>query len=143
MRRCALRALLVACCAVLSVARAEVVPVVGAQSPLAGLTREEVADVFLGKPMRLPGGIKPVPLDQVEGSPARDEFYRRYTGKSPAQVKALWSKLIFTGRGRPPRMLADGAEVLREVRANPLSIGYVDRQQVDATVRVLPARPPH
>lgn len=130
--------LLSICCAGASVARAEIVAVVAANSPLGTLTQAQIADVFLGRLTRLPDGTPAIPLDQPEGSSARDEFYERVAGKSPAQLKAFWSKLIFTGRGRPPRTLADSAEILKAVRRNPAAIGYVDRRFADATVRIVP-----
>lgn len=119
-------------------ARADVVAVVSANSAISLMSDAQIADVFLGRVTRLPGGALAVPLDQPEGSPVRDEFYQRVAGKSPAQLKAFWSKLIFTGRGRPPRALADSTEVLKAVRSNPAAIGYVDRRLADATVRILP-----
>jgi ABC-type phosphate transport system substrate-binding protein len=118
-------------------AAAEVVVVVSASSPITRLSVSEISDVFLGKLTRLPNGTTIVPLDQVEGSATREEFYQKFTGKSPAQVKAFWSKVIFTGRGRPPRALANDAEVVRALRGNPGAIGYVERSAVDATARIL------
>jgi ABC-type phosphate transport system substrate-binding protein len=117
--------------------RGEVVAVVGARSPIGSLTEAQIADVFLGRLTRLPGGQLALPLDQAEGSPARDEFYQRVAGKSPAQLKAFWSKLIFTGRGRPPKSVASAADVVKFVRENPAAIGYIDRKYADASVRIL------
>jgi ABC-type phosphate transport system substrate-binding protein len=134
----ALKIMVLAMCLGGSLARAEVVAVVSAQSPIPALTQAQIADIFLGKLTRLPGGLLAVPLDQVEGSPTRDEFYQRVTGKSPAQLKAFWSKLIFTGRGRPPKAVADSSQVLKYVRENPAAIGYVERKYADASVRILP-----
>jgi ABC-type phosphate transport system substrate-binding protein len=114
----------------------EVVVVVSATSTISELSESEIADIYLGRLGRL-GKTVVTPLDQPEGSAARNEFYREFTGKSPAQVKALWSKLIFTGRGRPPRALAGDAEVLRALRENPGAIGYVRRSSVTASARIL------
>jgi ABC-type phosphate transport system substrate-binding protein len=114
----------------------EVVVVVSSRSTISELTEAEIADIFLGRLGRL-GKTVVTPLDQAEGSQARNEFYREFTGKSPAQVKALWSKLIFTGRGRPPRALASDREVLQALRDNHGAIGYVRRSSVDATARIL------
>ena len=125
-------------CLAAGAARAEVVAVVGARSPIVLMSEAQIADIFLGRLTRLPGGTLAVPLDQPEGSPLRDEFYQRVAGKSPAQLKAFWSKLIFTGRGRPPRALMDSKEVLKAVRDNPAAIGYVDRRLADESVRILP-----
>ena len=117
---------------------ADVVVVVGASSPLQTLTRNQVADIFLGKTNRLPGGGQVVVIDQPEGSATRDEFYSTYTGKSAAQIKAHWSKIIFTGRGQPPQVVSNGAEVKKRIADNPDTIGYIDAREVDASVKALP-----
>ena len=116
---------------------AEIVVVVAHNSPIKQLSDHEIADVFLGKLARLPGGITAVPLDLLEGSPARAEFYLQFTGKSPAQMRAFWSKVIFTGRGRPPRTPANDAEVIRALRETPGAIGYVSRSSLTAGARIL------
>lgn len=115
----------------------EVVAVVSARSPITALSSEQVADIFLGKTNRFPDGSQAVPIDQDEDSPAREQFYAQYTGKSPAQVKAHWSKIIFTGRGQPPRPLGGGSQVRRAIADNPRAIGYLEATQVDSSVRVL------
>jgi ABC-type phosphate transport system substrate-binding protein len=115
----------------------DVVAVVSAKSPVTSLNANQVADIFLGKTSRFPDGSQAVPIDQVEDSPVRDRFYAQFTGKSPAQVKAHWSKIIFTGRGHPPRQASSGAEVKRLIADNIHAIGYIENSLVDATVRVL------
>lgn len=138
MNRAAARLAILVLCAGIGTARAEVVAVVGAKSAIGSLTQAQIADIFLGRLTKLPNGALAVPLDQPEGSPVRDEFYLRVAGKTPAQLKAFWSKLIFTGRGRPPKSLSDHTQILKAVRSNPAAIGYVDRRYADATVRILP-----
>jgi ABC-type phosphate transport system substrate-binding protein len=115
----------------------DVVAVVSAKSSIGALTAAQVADIFLGKASRFPDGTSATPIDQPEESPVRERFYNRYTGKSPAQVKAIWSKLIFTGRGLPPAVAPDGPHVKSMLAANPSAIGYIDTKQVDNTVRVV------
>jgi ABC-type phosphate transport system substrate-binding protein len=117
----------------------DVVAVVSAKSAVTGLNAAQVADIFLGKTNRYPDGTLAVPIDLPEESPARERFYAEYTGKSPAQVKAQWSKLIFTGRGQPPRQVSTGAEAKKAVLENPNAIAYIDSRLVDGTVRVLPS----
>jgi ABC-type phosphate transport system substrate-binding protein len=119
------------------VAAAEVVVVVSAESPLGALSRNQVVDIFLGRTSRFEDGRQAVPIDQAEGAAARDEFYLTFAGKSPAQIKAHWSKIIFTGRGQPPREAPGAVEVKRLVGANPNAIGYIERNLVDDKVKVL------
>ena len=118
----------------------DVVAVVSAKSPVTALNAGQVADIFLGKTSRFPDGTQAVPIDLGEDSPARDRFYAQYTGKSPAQVKAHWSKIIFTGRGQPPRQAATPIEARKLIADNPNAIGYIDQSQVDNSVRVLAGR---
>jgi ABC-type phosphate transport system substrate-binding protein len=115
----------------------EVVAVVSSKSPVTSLSAAQVADIFLGKTSRFPDGSQAVPIDQPEDSPVRDRFYAQYAGKTPAQVKAHWSKIIFTGRGQPPVQAANGAEVKKMIAQNPSAIGYIDPTLVDDSVRVL------
>jgi ABC-type phosphate transport system substrate-binding protein len=119
-------------------ALAEVVAVVSANSPLAPmLDKGGVVDIFLGRTSRFPDGRRAVPIDQAEGSAARAEFYSRFAGKSPAQIKAHWSKIVFTGRGQPPHEVADTAELKRHLAEDPNAIGYLDQNMVDASLKVV------
>jgi ABC-type phosphate transport system substrate-binding protein len=121
-------------------AQEEVVPVVSAKSSVTALNPNQVADIFLGKSTRFPDGSVAVPIDLAEESPLRERFYTVFTGKSPAQLKAHWSKIIFTGRGQPPRQVPGSAEAKKAVAENPNAIAYIDAKQVDSTVRVLASR---
>jgi hypothetical protein len=76
-----------------------------------------------------------VPLDQEEGSAARDEFYATFIAKTPAQLLAHWSKIIFTGRGKPPQTVAGGAAARELVVANTSAITYLDRTQLNSAVK--------
>lgn len=132
--------LLVATAALLLVspaAEGDVVAVVSVNSPVRALTRTQVADLFLGRASRYPNGEPAVPIDQAEGSRAFVEFYEKIAGKSPAQVKAYWSKIIFTGRGQPPKAVSNDGEVTKRITENPNAIGYIDEKLVDDSVRVL------
>lgn len=119
---------------------ADVVVVVSAKNPATELSKSQVADIFLGKKSRFPDGSPAVPVDQVEDSIARNAFYARFAGKSPAQLKAYWSKIIFTGRGQPPKEVADSAEVKKLIVDNPNAIGYIEQGMVDGSVKVLLAQ---
>jgi ABC-type phosphate transport system substrate-binding protein len=122
---------------VMSVAHGDVVAVVSDKSAVTNLTKHQLADIFLGKSARFPNGNQAVPIDQAEGTPARDEFYVTFTGKTAAQLKAHWSKIIFTGRGQPPRAASDSTETKKLLLQNPNAIGYIERSAVDASVRVV------
>ncbi|HEX4377801.1 MAG TPA: hypothetical protein VHZ99_11685 [Steroidobacteraceae bacterium] len=97
----------------------------------APLTRDQIADLYLGRNTALR------PLDLPSGNPARDVFYRRATDRDASQVKAVWSRIIFTGQGQPPKELADDATVKKAVAADPKLVGYIDKSDVDSSVQVV------
>jgi len=115
----------------------EVVAVVAANNPVSTLSRSQIADIFLGKMIRFPDGREVVPIDQVENSAAREAFYLKFANKTPAQIKAFWSKIIFTGRGQPPPEVSNGVEVKKFIAKNPDAIGYIEQKLVDDSVKVV------
>jgi ABC-type phosphate transport system substrate-binding protein len=116
---------------------AEVVAVVAATNPVTALSKSQIADMFLGKLTRFPDGRQVVPIDQVENSAVREAFYLEFAGKSPAQIKVFWSKIIFTGRGQPPPEVENDLEVKKFIAKNPDAIGYIERERVDDRVKVV------
>jgi len=116
---------------------ADVVAVVSSRSALTELSKNQVVDIFLGRVSRFPDGEQALPIDQAEGSAARDEFYAKFAGKSAAQIKAHWAKIIFTGRGQPPEEVSNSIEVKKLVIKKPHAIGYIDKNMVDGSVKVL------
>lgn len=118
-------------------AHADIVAVVSSRSPIVALTALQVADIFLGRASRFPNGMAAIPVDLSDGSAERDAFYARVAGKTPAQIKAYWSKIIFTGRGQPPKSVPNDLDVKKYLAANIAAIGYIDEKLLDDTVRVL------
>jgi ABC-type phosphate transport system substrate-binding protein len=116
---------------------ADVVAVVSAKSPITTLSNSQVQDIFLGRASRFPNGALALPIDQAEGSVVREEFYAKMAGKSAAQMKAYWSKIIFTGRGQPPQEAANSVEMKKRLIENPAAIGYIEKNLVDASLRVV------
>jgi ABC-type phosphate transport system substrate-binding protein len=119
------------------VAAAELVVIVSARSPLTSLRAEQVADIFLAEAATFPDGREASAIDLRVGSPLRDEFYAKVAKRSPALMKAYWTKMIFTGRGQPPRELPGSLDVRRLVAENPGMIGYIERSALDASVRAV------
>lgn len=116
---------------------AQVAVVVGAQSAASALSTEQAASLFLGKSDQLPGMGAAVLLDQPESVAVRELFYTKVTGKSAAQVKAAWSRLVFSGKATLPKEVANSAAVKKAVAASPNTVGYIEKSAVDSSVKVL------
>ncbi len=125
-------ALIAACLAPLS-ALADVVVIVHPSVSASG-SQAEVADLFLGKASAL-GGVTLTPIDQESGSDARNTFYEKAAGKNPSQLNAHWSRIVFTGKGQPPKAVGDDSQVKEAVAKNKALIGYIDSSALDSSVK--------
>jgi ABC-type phosphate transport system substrate-binding protein len=112
-------------------AMAEVVVVVNPKAAESSMSKDQVAQFFLGKSTSM------TPVDQPESAPIRAEFYKKVTDKDASQVKALWSKLVFTGKATMPKEAGDSAAVKKAVASDPKAIGYIEKSAVDASVKVI------
>ncbi|MBU1311421.1 phosphate ABC transporter substrate-binding protein [Rheinheimera muenzenbergensis] len=101
------------------------------------LTQEDLARLYTGKLSAFTDGSSAVPVNLADSAPLRSEFDQKALGRSSSQVKAFWSKLVFTGKGTPPKEVASDAEVLTLVANNPNIIGYVSAGAVSDQVKVL------
>ncbi len=97
----------------------------------APLTKDQITNIYLGRSFELK------PIDAPEGNPLREQFYKKLADRDPAQMKAVWSRIVFTGKGQSPIMLPDAADVKKAVNTDAKAIGYIDKAAVDASVKVL------
>jgi ABC-type phosphate transport system substrate-binding protein len=130
-------ALLLGTLAAVPAGAADLVVIVSARNPVATLRADQVAAIFLGQSARFPDGAEAMPYDLRLGAALRDEFYARVTNKSPALLKAYWSKMVFTGRGQPPAELPDSAAVRHRVAEDLDAIGYIERSALDPSVHAV------
>jgi ABC-type phosphate transport system substrate-binding protein len=130
LRKALIAAALAACC-VVSVHAAEIVVVVNPKNPASRMFSEQAAQFFLGKSTLF------TPIEFTEGSAVRAAFYTKVLGKDSTQVKAVWTKLVFTGKGTPPREYATAAEVKKAVANDVSAIAYLEKSQVDDSVKVI------
>jgi hypothetical protein len=116
---------------VAGVASADIVVVVNPKHVATAMSAEEVSAIYLGKNSAF------APFDLPEASAPRSEFYAKVLGKDSAQVKAIWARLIFTGKTQPPKQVDSSAAAVKLVASNDKGIAYVDKSAVDATVKAV------
>lgn len=100
------------------------------------LDEATVAKIFLGREKSFADGKSVVPVSLSETAAASTAFNDTVLKKSSSQLKAYWSKLVFTGKGTPPKEITSDEEMIELVATNPSLIGYVDASKVDASVKV-------
>jgi ABC-type phosphate transport system substrate-binding protein len=113
-----------------AVSHADTVVIVGAKSTATTMTAEEISEIYLGKSTAMK------PMDSAD-APIRNQFYSKVAGKDDAQVKAIWSRLVFTGKATPPKILPSSAEVVKAVAADPNAIGYIEKGAADSSVKIV------
>lgn len=127
----------IALCAGASACQAQVAIVANPNNPVSALTADQAAALYTGKSNRLPNGAAVVLVDQPESAAVRDQFYSKVAGKTPSQVKAAWTRLVFSGKAEPPKEAANSADVKKLVASNLNAIGYLEKGAVDGSVKVL------
>ena len=110
---------------------AEIVVIVNPKNQASRMFSEQAAQFFIGKSTLF------TPIEHSEGSPIRNEFNTKVLAKDSAQVKAIWSKLVFTGKGSAPKEFATSAEVKKAVASDVTAIGYIEKSAVDDSVKVI------
>ena len=120
-----------------SVASAGVVVIVNPEVKATSLTEVDVREIYLGRTDMLPDGTKVAPVDLAEGSATRIPFLEKIVGKSEFQFRSFWTRQLFNGKGRPPRVVTSDADVVRLVASEKGLIGYVDSKSISPRVKVL------
>jgi len=117
--------------------KAEIAVIVHPSITATNIDAETIGNIFLGKTKNTPDGTRLIPVDQAEGSAISTEFYNKLLKKTPAQLNAYWSRLVFTGKGSPPQKVSSNTDVIDLVAKDPSVIGYVNASAVTNKVRVL------
>jgi len=115
----------------------EVVIIVHPSNALSEISVDDLKKIYLGKKKFFPDGKKVIPGDQPKGTESRKFFYGGIIGRSEAKLKSYWSRLIFTGKGSPPKVVGFDRIVKEWVANQPQAIGYIMRSTADDTVKIL------
>ena len=117
-----------------AIARAELVVIVNPHMSFNSLTQAQLRRIFLGQTRRFPNGEMAEPLD-VSGDD-RDIFYESRLKKTPSQMDNYWANMIFSGKAEPPREIRP-ENVRQSVAGSLRAISYIDRNQVNASVKMI------
>ncbi len=99
--------------------------------------KDELEALFMAKKSSFADGSKATVYYLSADDGNRHQFDEKVLGKSSSQLKAYWSKLVFTGKGTPPPELSNSVEAVAKVAAEPSAIAYVDKTAVKDGVKVV------
>lgn len=99
--------------------------------------KDEIEALFMVKKSSFADGANASAYYLSADDPVRHQFDEKILGKSSSQLKAYWSKLVFTGKGTPPPELGNSAEAIAKVAGDTSAIAYVDKAAVKDNVKVV------
>ena len=106
-------------------AGASLVVVMNTNSNVDSLTREEVINIFLGRFRQLPNGQAALPIDQSQDPELQADYYQRHDNKNPAEIRAYWSRIVFSGKTSPPYQAKSDQDSLQWLLGTPGGVGYM------------------
>ena len=98
--------------------------------------KNDLKRIYLNRKKRWNGGKGIVTATLADGTLHR-LFLEKYINKSSAQFNTFWKRVIFTGKGAPPKNFQTEEELVVFVANTPGAIGYVSRNVPLEGVRVL------
>lgn len=102
-----------------------------------GLSKTKLAQIYLGKMKNYSNGKNIKAVDLPKNSAAHKKFYKSVVKKSDSAMNRHWSKLKFTGKGKPPKKLDTARDVIKWVANTEGAIGYIDGKYLNKSVKVV------
>lgn len=93
--------------------------------------------IFLGKVKSFSNGRPAILISAEATDPATEIFNKNVIGKSNSQVNAYWAKMMFTGKGSPPKKLALASDIIAVISTNPDAIGFIDAATATEAIKVV------
>lgn len=113
------------------------VVVVNQASGVDTLTKKEVVDIFMGRYNRFPNGQVAYPVDLPSGSSGKSHFYMQLVNQSERKIQSYWSRLLFSGRAKPPEASASLPDVVNYVESNEEAIAYLPRTLITPEMKIV------
>jgi len=120
-----------------TVAMADVAIIAHPAASIGRIDPGTVKSIYLGKLKFWPDGSVLTVVDQARGSEARKLLLNKVVGKKESKFDSYWSKKTFSGKGMPLKQLGDDTDVKAWISQDKGSIGYIDANSVDKSVKIL------
>jgi len=120
----------------------QVLIVVSKVNRVASLSRNEARQIFLNEKTTWPGGRHITVLMLAVGRPEREVILRELYKMTEFDYSEYFLHAAFTGRiDAAPKDLPSAAQMKARLTANPNAIGFLRREDVDDTLKVLVSIP--
>jgi hypothetical protein len=99
------------------------------------IKKREVERLFLAKSKRLPSGKKAIVVEPKEKQ-LKSHFYKKVLRKSEIQMRSYWAKMVFTGKGTPPKQVRI-EDISAYLASHENAIAYLDKSQVTSELKII------
>ncbi len=121
-----------------SYARDTLYIITNAKNPTQSLSKQDVQNIFLGKIRSFPNGIPAKPVNLSKGSASRKAFMKKILKKDERSWRSHWARLLFTGKGKPPKEYQEPQDIVDLVEKKQQAIGYlIGNIEENANITVL------
>ena len=110
--------------------------VVSENSNLVKLSKSHISKLFLSKIKSFPNGEKAIPIE-LNNKEYRTTFYKTLTNKNKKQLSKYWAKMIFTGKGIPPKKFENISELIEFVKNNKNAITYLKKEYLTKELKII------
>lgn len=119
-------------------AEPDVVVVVSQKSNITTISASELKLIYYKKIRQVGDKVSVEPRDQAEGE-VKQAFYQSFFGRGTEEIKNFWMIQVFRGREGPPGFVGSENDraMIDWLLKYPNAIGYINKNQVSSTVRVL------
>ncbi len=104
--------------------------------PVSSLNRSALADIYNGYKGRWDNGQK-IKVVMLKQGATHEVFAESVVQLSPAKLKNLWKKVIFSGAGSPPKVVHSEEQCVEFVAATNGAIGYISSATAHEGVKVI------
>ena len=112
------------------------VVIVSKNSNIHTISKKELSKIFLSKTRNLPNGKKSF-LVEIDDKVIKSKFYKEICNKNENQLRKYWTKMIFTGKGQPPKKIKSINEIIKYVANNKNAISYIPSQYINNSIQTI------
>ena len=114
----------------------DVVLVVHQDSSIETISRADLRNIFFGKKTEWNNGEEVRPIMLKPGA-LHSAFLKFYLKRTNTQFNIYWKRMIFSGKGVPPKSFKTEDEMLAFIKENKGMIGYVSKGKVGTGVKTV------
>ena len=114
----------------------EILIIVHPGVPVESLDRDTITSIYSGTKVKWENGDK-IGVAMLKKGTTHEAFVQDIVGTTPAKLKNIWKKIVFTGTGSPPKIFKQEEQLVEFVSETEGAIGYIDSSTSHEEVKVI------